>query len=128
MKTGKTRQNGFVLIFVIVVLALIGMYMIVLTGDSNTIIFQANRAYLEACKQNLAASGLIWAKKNVDDAKPTTGVFELDAAAMNIRGAVLSVTVSPEENRASQVRVRASCSRARQTLTSSMKFNIEAQP
>jgi uncharacterized membrane protein (Fun14 family) len=128
MKTEKTRQNGFVLIFVIVVLALIGMYMIVLTGDSNTIIFQTNRAYLEACKQNLTASGLIWAKKNVDNTKPATGVFELDAAAMNIRGVVLNVTVSPGKNRALQVRITASCSRARQTVTSSREFNIETQP
>jgi Tfp pilus assembly protein PilX len=128
MKTGKTRQNGFVLIFVIVVLALIGMYMMVLTGDSNTIIFQTNRVYLEACEQNLAASGLIWAKKNTDNTKPATGVFELDAAAMNIRGAVLNVTVSPGTKGVSQVQVSTSCSRARQTVTSSREFNIETQP
>lgn len=128
MKTGKTRQNGFVLVFVIVVLALIGMYMIVLTSDANTLLFQADRAYLEACEQNLTASGLAWAKKNIDNTKPSTGAFELDATAMHIRGAVISVNVSPGKKGASQVRVSTSCSRARQTLTSARKFTIETQP
>jgi hypothetical protein len=128
MKTGKTRQNGFVMVFVIVILALIGMYMIVLTNDANTFLFQADRAYLEACEQNLTASGLAWAKKNIDNTKTSTGAFELDAAAMNIRGAVISVNVSPGKKGASQVRVSTSCSRARQTLTSARKFTIKARP
>jgi hypothetical protein len=128
MKTGKTRQNGFVLVFVIFVLALVGMYMIVLTSDANTLLFQADRAYLEACEQNLTASGLAWAKKNIDNIKTSAGVFELDAAAMNIPSAVISVSVSPGKKGAPQVRVSTSCGRARQTLTSTRKFTIKAQP
>lgn len=128
MKIGKTRQNGFIMVFVIVILTLIGMYMIVLTGDANTLLFQADIAYLEACEQNLTASSLAWAEKNIDNTMAPTGAFELDAAAMNIRGAVISINVSPEKNGASQVQISTSCSRARQTLTSVRKFTIEARP
>jgi uncharacterized membrane protein (Fun14 family) len=127
MKIGKTRQNGFVMVFVIVILALVGIYMIVLTSDANTFLFQADHAYLEACEQNLTASGLAWAKKNIDNTKPPTGAFDLNAAAMNIRGAVISINVFPGKNGASQVQVSTSCSRARQTLTSARKFTIEAR-
>jgi uncharacterized membrane protein (Fun14 family) len=128
MKIGKTRQNGFVMVFVIVILALVGIYMIVLTNDANTFLFQADHAYLVACEQNLTASGLAWAKKNIDSTKTPAGTFELDAAAMNIRGAVISINVSPGKKGASQVQVSTSCNRARQTLTSTRKFTIETRP
>lgn len=128
MKIGKTRQNGFVMVFVIVILALVGIYMIVLTNDANTFLFQADHAYLEACEQNLTASGLAWAKKNINNTKTSTGAFELDTEAMNIRGAVISINVSPGKKGASQVQVSTFCNRARQTLTSARKFTIETRP
>jgi hypothetical protein len=128
MKIGKIRQNGYIMVFVIVILALIGIYMVVLTGDANTFLFQADHAYLKACEQNLTASGLAWVKKNIDSTKIPISAFELDAAAMNIRGAVISINVSPGEKGASQVQINTSCSRARQTLTSARKFTIEVRP
>ena len=63
MKTCKKNRKGIILIFVIVVFAMVEMFMIIMAGSSNTFIFQADRDYLNACKQNLTASGLTWAKK-----------------------------------------------------------------
>jgi hypothetical protein len=127
MKDRKKRQNGFVLVIVMVILTLIGTYMIVLTNNANTLLFQADRAYLEACDQNLAASGLAWARKNIGSTKTSTGAFELDAAAMNIRGAVIRIDVSPGEKGTSQVQISTSCSRARQSLNFTRKFTVEAR-
>ena len=128
MKIKKTQQNGFIMLFVIAFLALIAVYMILLTNDSNTIIFQTNRAYLEACKQNLTASGLIWAKKNIDTRDISGNAVEMDTAAMNLNGAVLSVAVSALQKGKAQVEINTSCSRARQRLTSTEKFTIEYKP
>jgi len=125
MKTEKAGQNGFVMVLVIVILALIGTYMIVLAGESNGFLFQADRAYLEACRQNLTASGLIWAKQNFDS---PAGVVSLDTAGMNIKGATLSVTMSATEKGKTQAEINTSCSRAGHQLTSSKKFTIEARP
>jgi len=58
LKTRKEKRDGFVLVIVIITIALIGAEMFVLTGGSNTILFQTNNAYLQACQQNLIASGL----------------------------------------------------------------------
>ena len=77
MNARKTKPNGFVMLFVIVILALIGMYMIVLASDANIFGFQADRAYLEACQQNLTASGLAWAKKNANTSMTAIGPVEL---------------------------------------------------
>jgi hypothetical protein len=120
----KARQNGFVMIYVIVILALIAIYMIILAGESNTFIFQADRAYLEACRENLTASGLIWAKQNVNT---PGGLISLDTTDMNIKKAALSIAVSSGQKKTSQVEVNTSCSRGRQRLNSTRKFTIETR-
>jgi ABC-type Na+ efflux pump permease subunit len=128
MKTAKTRKKGFVLVLIIVLLALISIYMIVLTNDANLFIFQADRAYLKACEQNLAASGLNWAKKNVNAIKSATKTVELDAADMSIKNAVLSVKLSAGEKSKYLVEIDTSCRKARQQLDSVKKFTIEIKP
>jgi hypothetical protein len=127
MNTRKTKPNGFIMLFVVVILALIGMYMVVLTSDANIFGFQADRAYLEACQQNLTASGLNWAKKNVGALKPTTGSVGLDASDMGIKNATLSVKLSAGEKGKLQVEINTSCSKARQRLSSVKKFTLETK-
>ena len=127
MKTGNKSRKGFVLILVIVILSLVEVCMIVLACNANTFIFQADRDYLEACRQNLVASGLCWAKKNVDAPKTTAGVIELDTADLNIKTATLSVAVSEKHKGTAQVEINTSCSRGRQTITSSGKFTVSTR-
>ena len=125
MNTRKTKPNGLIMLFVVVILALIGMYMIVLVSDANIFGFQADRAYLEACQQNLTASGLAWAKKNANTSKTTTAAVELGTEDMGIERAILSVRISAIEK---QVEINASCSKARQRLSSVKKFTLKSQP
>ncbi len=124
----KARNNGFVMLIVISILALIGIYMIVLASDANTFIFQADRAYLEACRQNLTASGLAWARKNANTSMTTAAAVELDTADMGIKEAVLSVKLFVAEKGKSQVEIKTSCSKARQRLSSVKKLAIETRP
>jgi hypothetical protein len=128
MNTRKTKPNGFIMLFVVVILALIGMYMIVLVSDANIFGFQADRAYLEACQQNLAASGLNWANKNVGTSKTAIGPIELDTSDMGIKNAVLRVKFAAGEKGKSQVEINTSCSKARQRLSSVKKFTLKSQP
>ena len=128
MNTRKTKSNGFILLFVVVILALIGLYMIVLVSDANIFGFQADRAYLEACQQNLTASGLNWAKKNVDTSKTAIGPIELGTSGMGIKNAVLRVKLTTGEKGKSQVEIETSCSKARQRLSSVKKLAIETRP
>ena len=116
------------MLFVVVILALIGMYMIVLVSDANIFGFQADRAYLEACQQNLTASGLNWAKRNVGTSKTAIGPIELDTSDMRIKNAVLKVKLTAGEKGKSQVEINASCSKARQRLSSVKKFTLKSQP
>jgi ABC-type Na+ efflux pump permease subunit len=113
---------------VVAILALIGIYMIVLASESNIFGFQADRAYLEACQQNLTASGLAWAKKNANTSMTTAAAVELDTADMGIKKAALSVKLSVAEKGKSQVEIETSCSKARQRLSSVKKLAIETRP
>ena len=123
----KLRQNGFVLILVITAIAVIGIEMFVLAGIANNMQFQSNTAYLKACERNLLASGLVWARQNVQDRgrEIFDKTIELDVNKMNIRGSTLSVTISTPAEKEPEVRINTSCSRGRQTLRGSGKYTIE---
>lgn len=120
------RQNGFVLILVVVAIALIGAEMIVLTGSANMILFQSDTAYLQACERNLATSGLAWAKRNIKgEGKETFDrPVELDVSSMSIHGATLSVNIVTPKDEEAEVQINTSCSHERRTLRHSDKYRI----
>lgn len=123
----KTRQNGFVLVLVIVAIAVIGIQMSVLADIANTMQFQSQNAYLKACERNLLASGLVWAKENVRE--KTGEIFDktiqLDVSELNIRDSALKVTIRIEPDEEAEVQIDTSCSRSRQTLKETGKYRIE---
>jgi type II secretory pathway component PulK len=123
----KNRRNkGFVLLLVIMLIAMFGIIVSLLTEASNTMIFESNKTYLLACERNMIASGLAWSKINIqkDSRDIPVKMIELDVTEMNIRGSSLIVnTSSPSQNRP-QVRIRTSCSRGRQTLTNDRTYTI----
>jgi type II secretory pathway component PulK len=114
----KQTKGGFVLIFVVVAIALIAVATFVMTDDAKTMLFHSDTAYLEAIQRNLVVSGLHWAKHNLRD-EPSE-VFgrttELDVTRLSVRPASLTITMDTPAEQAVQVRIDASCSRARRTL------------
>jgi hypothetical protein len=99
----KPRKKGFALVLVITAMAVIGLEMYVLTGGSNTMLFQSDTAYLEACKRNLITSGLAWAKRNILNNNKET--FE-------------------KADKAPQAQINVSCSRSRRTFRGDDKYKI----
>lgn len=129
----KQRQKGFALVLVITAMAIIGLEMHVLTSGANTMLFQADTAYLEACKRNLVTSGLAWAKRNIRNNNKETfeKAVELDVSKIfygsgsrRIRGSSLIVTISTPTDKAPQARVNVSCSRGRRTFRDDDKHKI----
>jgi hypothetical protein len=122
----KAKLNGFVMILVITMIALIGVVMFVLTEDAKTIMFQSDTAYLEAVERNLAASGLAWAKKNVKNEKKKifNKTINLNISDMNIRNANLSIAIGSAENNKVEVELTSSCGRARRTFSHHDKYKI----
>jgi hypothetical protein len=120
------RRKGFVLILVITAMAIIGIEMFALAGVANTMQFQSHTAYLQACRRNLTASGLAWARQNIPNKAGESALqaIKLDIGEMNIRGSDLDLTISRPSDEEAEVLIRTSCSRGRQTLRGENKYKI----
>ncbi|MBL7186672.1 MAG: hypothetical protein ISS70_10140 [Phycisphaerae bacterium] len=123
----RRKRNGFVLVLVITVLAVIGIQMFALAGIANTMQFQSHTAYLRACERNLLASGLGWAKQNIENegGEILDKTIELDAGRMDIRGSALGVTIGTLSDGEAEVQINSSCTRGRQTLKGDGRYRIE---
>ncbi|MHC4462364.1 MAG: hypothetical protein ACYS6W_08785 [Planctomycetota bacterium] len=123
----KLRQNGFVLVLVITAIGVIGAWMFVLCGMSNTILFQSDIAYLEVVERNLVASGLAWASRNIKSQSKETfdKTVELDVTDMNIRRSTLAVIIAMPGAEQAEVQIDTSCGRGRCTLSHSDKYHIQ---
>ena len=126
LKMKKTRQKGFALVLVIVALAIIGLEMHILSSGANTMLYQSNRAYLEASKRNLISSGQAWAKQNIRNNNIDTFEknVELDIGKLNIKDSSLTVTISVPPNKEPQAQINTSCSRSRLTFKSDRIYQI----
>lgn len=122
----KTRQNGFVLMLVIAAMAVIGAEIFFLSRDSNTVLFQTNEVYLEACEQNLIASGLVWAKQNAGNgnAEFFNKKIELNTGDLDVKNATLSITMGAPVNKEAKVQINTSCQRGRRILRHSGEYRI----
>jgi hypothetical protein len=98
-----------------------------LSDIANTMQLQSQNAYLKACRRNLLASGLMWAKENTR--KKSGEIFDktiqLDVSKLNIRASALDVTMSIASDEEAEVQINTSCSRGRQTLKGAGKYRIE---
>lgn len=121
------RKNGYVLVLVIVAMAIIGVTMLVLSTGANTMLFQSNTAYLQACQRNLVASGLAWAKQQIksQSRENLERTIKLDVTEMDICGSTLAVFMRIPADKEPQVQINTSCSRARRTLRHDDKYRIE---
>jgi len=120
------RQRGFVLTLVIVALGLMGVVMAVLAGASNTMLFHADRAQVEAVERNLTASGLAWARhqRRQADAALSAEPVELDVHAFGIPQARLAVSLARADAESVDVRVEASCTKGRQTARTQRQYTV----
>ena len=122
----NSRQKGAALVLAITAMAIIGIEMHVLSSGANTMLFQSDRAYLEACKRNLITSGLAWAKRNIQNNSTENfeKSIELDVDKLNISESSLIVTITIPTIKKPQAQINVSCSRKRRTLRSDEKYQI----
>jgi len=120
------KEKGFILVLVIILITLIGFIMSFLTCGANIMVYQSNNTYLQACERNLVASGLAWAKINIqkENRDIIDKMIELDVTDMNIRDSNLTVTIKIPAENLPEVHIGTSCSRGRKTLTNDDIYKI----
>ena len=119
-------RSGFVLLVVILVMAIIGIEMSILGSIANTMQFQSQTAYLQACRRNLTASGLAWARQNIPNkaGEGVPGAIKLSTGEMDIRGSELDLTISRPPEKEAEVLIKTSCSRGRQMLKGEYRYKL----
>jgi hypothetical protein len=120
------RNQGAVLTLVIVAVMLLGIIMYILTEGSNTMLFQADAAYVQAVQRDLIASGLAWAREKIAGrgAVPTAEPVELDTTAFGLPNTRLVVRIVEAQSPTAQVRIETSCHKGRHTLRGSHTFSV----
>jgi hypothetical protein len=121
MKTAK--NDGFVLVLVIVALSLTAVVMAVLTAGANTMLFHADRAHAQAVQRNLRTSGLAWARHRLADPNvAATGPVALETDALSARETILTVSFLTSDVGAGQIHIETACSKGRQTLKATESY------
>ena len=122
------RTKGFIFVLVVTIIGFVGVVMYFLSGASNTLMFQSNKAYLNACERNLTSSGLNWAKTNIQNGnfQDFDNTIQLDVSEMKILNSNLNVKISPTEDKNYKAQINSSCSRARINLKNNETFTIES--
>jgi hypothetical protein len=123
------RRNckGFLLTYVIVAMALMGVVMIVLSGGAGTMLTRANEAYLRGVERNLTASGLAWARTRISSGSyPAIGESaELDPGPFGAPKTALVVSVLEVREKDAKVRISTTCTRGRRTLNTTRDYLVE---
>lgn len=124
------RKEGFILTLVIVALGLLGVVMAVLTGGANTMLFHADRAYLQAVERNLKASGLAWARHRAaqTDAVASVEPAELDTSSLAVRQATLTVAFTKVGTGTVDVRIETTSAKGRHRLNASNDYVLPLIP
>jgi hypothetical protein len=124
------RKDGFVLALVIVALGLLGVVMAVLTGGANTMLFQADRAHVQAVERNLTASGLAWARYRSAQTDTVTSAepAELDTSALADRQATLTVAFTEVGTDTVDVRIETTSAKGRHRLDASNDYVLPLMP
>ena len=76
----NVRRRGFVLVYVIGIISLVGLAMVILTAIFRTVSYDTNITYLECCRRDLQASGMAWAMYNADNLKQQTAPEKAESA------------------------------------------------
>ena len=112
------------MVLVIVALSLVAVVMLVLTEGANTMLFHADRAYLEAVERNLTVSGLAWARQETAqrDAAASAAPIELDVSRLKGPQAALTVSFVRVESAAATVQVGTRCAKGRHVFQTADEY------
>lgn len=120
------KNNGFIMVLVIMAIAAVGMVMFVLAADANTMIFQSDTARLKAAQRNTTASALAWARHNIKNtpAESLNKTVNLEAPELNIPAAALAVTITAPAGKNPHAQITTSVARKRRTLKSQDEYAL----
>ena len=136
----RRRSRGFVLVYVILLISMVGVLMTTLASGTHVMIRQTNKAQVRAIERNLQLSGLAWAARHrskrgetpeatgqvaaspIETAQPV----RMDVVALSTRPAQLNLVISGvAEGRPVSVQISTSCTYGTQTVDQTTTYVLE---
>ena len=120
----RPKRNGYMIIFALVTLSLFSAAIVILSRSSNDLLFDSNRAYLEACTRNLSASGLAWVRENRNRPEHSRrgGQIDLPVGPLGVPDGHLRVTRPPSAEKPATVQIDTRCRQRRMTINRSSVY------
>ena len=109
----QTERSGFAIILAVAAVALVGAAVLLLADISDSLMFESNLSYVQACNRNLSASGLSWARQNQDklhDSGPSERI-QLDVERLGIPAGNLNVAPLKDREKGLRVQIDTQCGR-----------------
>ena len=122
----QAQRSGFAIILAVAAVALVGAAVLLLADMSDTLMFDSDLAYLQACNRNLSASALAWARQNQDklrDSGPSEGI-QLDVERLGIPAGNLNVAPLKDREKGLRVQIDTQCGRNKMKLERTCNYLI----
>ncbi len=122
----QAQRSGYAIILAVAAVALVGAAVFVLADTSDTLMFESNITYLQACNRNLSASALAWARQNQDklrDSGPSEGI-QLDVERLEIPAGNLKVAPLKARGKGLRVQIDTQCGRNKLKLKRTCNYLI----
>ena len=122
-------EEGFVLYYVVVLMALIGLSVLLLTKTSNTMIKGTNRICLNAHARNLEASARVWAQRNITGQEQLLpgGPVNLNVGSLPVAVTDCTIKIDKKAAGPSPVTIQIACSRNRISVKRTVSIAPERQ-
>lgn len=123
------RRSGFALILAVAMIALAGAALALLAHGANDMRFQAERDCARARTRCLTASGLAWARHQIDTARKTPAAEKtLNTDDLGIPGAELKVSIRAKGPDGFEVRVATAHRLRGRTVRGTQDFTVRPRP
>jgi len=123
----KTHRKGFVLMFVLLLLTLIGLAMTLLSSSAGTMASESSMAKLRADCENIIESCIAWIDVNAEKIKkqPKNTTLKLNLNKLEIPTAVCNITVKDDNKNGTEIEINYSCSKGRITMQKKLNYTIK---
>jgi phage host-nuclease inhibitor protein Gam len=122
----KVRNNGFIIIAVVAILAFMPLAVNILTSSTRTMLTETTTATMEAQNRNILKSAAAWARFNADKLTENKKghTILLDTAGLGAKDATCSTTIIGADDRGIEVEMTVLYSQGRRRFKRMVKHTI----
>lgn len=122
----RTNNKGFILLYVVMILLLIGLAIVLLSYSSKIMAFESSTADLEANCRNILTSSFAWAQQNRKRLLQLgqDAAVQLDISSLGIKRSTCRIEVKKIEDSALQIKITVSCVQGKRRLVRNAQYTI----